>query len=322
MSKPHATELDQDLNTWDLSELASLYPTRGHSLSVSHHGEILQGAVEGADGRLRYGLVTLRCKIFSSEAVFLPDGDSKKIVVAPTWKVKAQRAAELALARLDGKCRGGRLLIRSNIPPRWGLGSSTSDVVAVIQAVANTFGVNISRELTAELAVQAEIASDSTMFGDRAVFFGFRDGHVIEDFGGRFPPLEVVGFNTDKGAGVDTLSQPLARYSAEEIEAHRSLVESLRLAVQLQDASLVGKVASASAHINQRHLPKCHYNYFEKLVERVGALGLQVAHSGTVVGLLFDPQASELEEKIEETRALLAEVGIASVWRFHTGNDF
>jgi uncharacterized protein involved in propanediol utilization len=259
--------------------------------------------------------------MFSSEAVFVPDGDTDSVVVAPTWKVKAQRAAELALARLDGNCRGGRLLIRSNIPPCWGLGSSTSDVVAVIQAVANTFGVNVSPELTAELAVQAEIASDSTMFGDRAVFFGFRDGHVIEDFGGRFPPLEVVGFNTDKGAGVDTLSQPLARYSIDEIEALRPLVDSLRVAVQLQDASLVGQVASASARINQRHLPKRHYDYFEKLVERVGALGLQVAHSGTVVGLLFDPQAIELEKKIEETRALLAEVGIVSVWRFQTGND-
>lgn len=321
MARPQATEMEQDLTAWNSSELASLYPHRGRSLSVSHHGEILQGAVERDDGRLRYGLVTLRCKIFLSEAFFVPDNDSNAVVVAPSWKVKAQRAAKLSLARLDGNCRGGHLLIRSNIPPCWGLGSSTSDVVAVIQAVANTFGVNISPELTAELAVQAEIASDSTMFGARAVFFGFRDGHVIEDFGGRLPPLEVVGFNTTKSAGVDTLSQPLARYSLEEIEVLRLLVESLRLAVQLQDASLVGKVASASARINQRHLPKHHYDYFEKLVERVGALGLQVAHSGTVAGLLFDPQASELEEKIEETRALLAEVGIASVWRFQTGND-
>jgi uncharacterized protein involved in propanediol utilization len=313
--------MEPDLTAWNASELANLYPNRGHSLSWSHHGEILQGAVEKDDGSLRYGLVTLRCNMFSSEAVFVPDGDIDAVVVAPTWKVKAQRAAELALARLDGNCRGGRLLIRSNIPPCWGLGSSTSDVVAVIQAVANTFGVSVSPELTAELAVQAEIASDSTMFGDRAVFFGFRDGHVIEDFGGCFPAFEVVGFNTDKGAGVDTLSQPLARYSTDEIEALRRLVDSLRLAVQLHDASLVGQVASASARINQRHLPKRHYDYFEKLVERVGALGLQVAHSGTVVGLLFDPQAIELEKKIEETRALLAEVGIVSIWRFQTGND-
>jgi uncharacterized protein involved in propanediol utilization len=321
MAKPQVSEMEQDLTVWNSSELASLYPNRGHSLSGSHHGEILQGAVEGNDGRLRYGLVTLRCKLFSSEAVFVPDAHTNGVVVAPSWKVKAQRAADLALSRLDGNCRGGRLLIRSNIPPCWGLGSSTSDVVAAIQAVANTFGANIFPELTAELAVQAEIASDSTMFGDRAVFFGFRDGHVIEDFGGRLPSLEVVGFNTDKGAGIDTLSQPLARYSIEEIEALRSLVESLRLAVQLQDASLVGKVASESARINQRHLPKHHYDDFEKLVARVGALGLQVAHSGTVVGLLFDPQTSELDEKIEETRALLAEVGIVSIWRFQTGND-
>ena len=320
MSKPRPTELEQNLVGWS-SESAGIYPHVGHGLSISHHGEILQGAVEEHDGRLRYGLVTLRCEIFSSAAVFVPESHSDGVIVEPAWRVKAQRAAELALARLDGDCRGGRLLIRSNIPPCWGLGSSTSDVIAVIQAVANTFSVKVSPEVMAELAVQAEFASDSTMFGNRAVFFGFRDGHVIEDFGGRLPPLDVVGFNTDMGAGVDTLSHPLARYTTNEIEALRPLVESLRQAIRLQDASLVGQVASTSARINQRHLPKRHYDFLENLVERVGALGLQVAHSGTVAGLLFDPQVTDLEEKIEETQALLLDVGIASIWRFQTGND-
>jgi uncharacterized protein involved in propanediol utilization len=330
MRKPQATEettnvarreMEQDCFGRDSAETASLSTQKGYGSSFAHHGEILQGMVEEGGGRLRHGLVSLRCKIFSSEATFVPDGGSR-VVVAPHWKVKARRAAELTLARFRQNCRGGRLFLRSNIPPCWGLGSSTSDVTATIQAVADILGLNLSAEVVADLSVQAEVASDSTMFDDRAVLFAFRDGYVIEDFGGRFPPLEVLGFNTDiTGAGVDTLSYPLALYTSEEIEALRPLVELLRQAVRAQDPRLIGEAASASARINQRRLPKCHYDYLEKLVERVGALGLQVAHSGTVAGLLFDPQAPEVQEQIGSTRALLAEVGIVSIWRFQTYND-
>jgi uncharacterized protein involved in propanediol utilization len=192
-------------------------------------------------------------------------------------------------------------------------------VTAAIRAVGDAFGLDIPAEVVAELAVQAEVASDSTMFEDRAVLFAFRGGYVIEDFGGRFPPLEVLGFNTDvTGSGVDTLSYPLALYTREEVEALRPLVELLRQAVRAQDPRLIGEAASASARINQAHLPKRHYDFLEKLVGRVGALGLQAAHSGTVAGLLFDPRDPAAEGRIEEARALLAEVGIDSVWRFQT----
>lgn len=313
-------EMEQDFLRRDSPEAADLYPRRGFGSSVAHHGEILQGAVEEGDGRLRHGLVSLRCKIFSSDASFVPAGGA--VVVKPGWKVKARRAAELALARLHPSCRGGRLTVSSNIPPRWGLGSSTSDVTAAIRAVAAAFGQNLPAEVVADLSVQAEVASDSTMFDDRAVLFAFRDGYVIEDFGGRLPPLEVFGFNTDvTGAGVDTLNYPLARYTRVEVEALRPLVELLRRAVRSQDPRLVGQVASASARINQRYLRMRHYDYLERLVGRVGALGLQVAHSGTVAGLLFDPQAPEVEEQIGHARALLSEIGIASAWRFQTHGD-
>lgn len=295
-------------------------PRAGQASTTAHHGEILQGVIEGEDGSLRHGLVTLRCRIFSSEATFEPGvGVGGAVAVTPGWKVKALRAAEVTLARYGRGGRGGLLCVRSNIPPCWGLGSSTSDVTAAIRAVGDAYGLDIPAEAVAGLAVEAEVASDSTMFDDRAVLFAFRGGYVIEDFGGRIPPLEVLGFNTDlTGAGVDTLSYPLARYTRDEVAALGPLVGELRRAVRAQDARLVGRVASASARINQSHLPKRNYDFLERLVERVGALGLQVAHSGTVAGLLFDPASPEVGARVEEARSLLAGAGIASAWRFRT----
>ena len=292
----------------------------GYASAQAHHGEILQGVVAGGDGRPHRILVSLSCVSQASEALFVLE-NCKHITVEPAWKIKSSRAADLTLEYGNSAQRGGRLQIRSKTPVCWGLGSSTSDVTATICAVADALGVCLSAEVVARLAVKAEIASDSLMFIDRAVLFAQREGAVIEDFGGAIPPLAVLGLNTDQtGRGVDTLKLKPARYSWWEIEAFRPLVGLMRQAVRTQDAKLVGQVASASARINQRFLPKPHFDELEKLVNKVDALGIQVAHSGTIVGLIFDPESDYIEQQIHCAREYLSEMGFRSIWRFQT-ND-
>ena len=53
----------------------------------------------------------------------------------------------------------------------------------------------------------------------------------------------------------------------------------------------------------------------------VGALGLQVVHSGTIVGLLFDPGSCSLSERIAEAPGCLAEIGIHSTCRLCTSTE-
>jgi uncharacterized protein involved in propanediol utilization len=296
-----------------LASEESTVPRVGRGFCIGHHGEIFQGVYVNDSGRLQRGLVSLTSPVFRAEAIFYPDAN-REVVVSPSWKQKAAHAAQLTLEHCTGPSSGGRLVIKNNIPPGWGLGSSTSDVTASIRAVADAVGMTFSPKAVADLAVRAETACDSVMFTERAVLFAQRKGQVLEEFSGQLPPVEVVGFNTDP-AGYDTLSAPPAHYSWWEIEAFRPLIGLLRKAVLTQDPKLVGRVASASARINQRHLPKPHFDRLEKLTAKVGAVGLQVAHSGTVVGLLFDPADATVNEQVAETREYLAEIGIASSWR-------
>lgn len=289
----------------------------GYAAATAHHGELFQGVVEGPDGRLLRGLVSLPCDIFKSEAVFHPDA-SGVLKVDPVWKIKARKAVELTLAHTGRSGRGGTLRIRSTIPVGWGLGSSTSDVTAAIRAVADAFGERIEPQAIATLAVKAESASDSIMFGDRVVFFAQREGAVIEDLKGVLPGLEVLGFNTDH-AGVDTLSHTPAQYTWWEVEAFRPLAGLLRRAVATQNPHLVGQVATASAHLNQQHLPKPHFESIKRVADRVGALGIQVAHSGTVVGLLFDAQDERRSGRIRDARRMVNDMGFGQTWRFRTG---
>jgi len=291
-------------------------PLFGYGQSMAHHGEILQGVFEGPDGLPHRGLVTLPCQTLRSFAIFAAEAGAG-LRVEPSWRVKALRAARLTLDLLEQHDVGGQLTIRANIPVRWGLGSSTSDVLAAIRAIAYAFETRLQPKVVAEIAVRSEVASDSLMFEDRAVLFAQRDGLVLEDFSRELPPIDVLGFNADgTGNGVDTLLLPPAEYSWWEVQAFRPLVGLLRRAIHDQDARLLGQVASASARINQRYLAKPRFDAIERLVEESGAVGLQVAHSGSVLGFLFDALAHDKDGQIELAHARLGELGFPWIWHF------
>ena len=294
------------------------HPVQGRGQAIGHHGEILQGVFECPEGTLHRALVTLPCRTLRSTATFVPSS-GPGVAVDPAWKVKALRAAHLTLDHLGFPDQGGTLVIHGNAPTCWGLGSSTSDVTAAIRAVGQAFRVQLDPVATASIAVQAEVASDSVMFEDRTVLFAQREGIVLEDFELRLPALDVVGFNSDpSGRGVDTLVMLPAVYGSWEVEMFRPLLGLLRRALCEQDASLLGLVASASARINQSHLPKPYFDRLERLVESVGAVGLQVAHSGSVVGLLFDSAVSAKEERMAAAEAAITDLSFPKPWRFST----
>lgn len=289
----------------------------GVGKAPGHHGEILQGAFESA-GRLVRALVTLPYNAARTEVQARLSPTTAPIVVTPSWKTKAAKAARLTLDAIDRNCHSATLTIRSSLPVSRGFGSSTSDVTATIDAVLNAAGVNLSAPERASLAVQAEIASDPLMF-DRVTLFAHREGRLLEDFETPFPQIAVLGLSTSSdGTGVDTLKHPPARYSAEELHWLRGLRTALRNALQSEDVEGIAWVASMSAQINQRHLPVPRFNSLLRLVENTPALGIQVAHSGDIAGLLFP--ADTAPEVLAGVRVQLAQLGIAETW-IHVVSD-
>lgn len=294
-------------------------PTEATASAVSHHGELLQGAFDVGGGEPVRALVTLVRADLGAVARFVPRRGAL-LTVAPAWKSKAERAVRCALASVGAADHGGHLELSDEIPLGYGLGSSTSDVVAAIRAVTRAFGAPASPAAIARLAVEAEVASDSIMFEDRVVLFAQREGRIVEDLGPAWPSLVVLGFNTDPSErGIPTLDLQLPAYSWQELQMFKPLLGLLRAAVAVQSACYLGRVATASARINQRHLPKPRFDELERVAEATGAVGIQVAHSGTVAGLLFDPAVDDLEPRLEAADRALAELGFAPSWRFTAG---
>jgi uncharacterized protein involved in propanediol utilization len=134
---------------------------------------------------------------------------------------------------------------------------------------------------------------------------------VLETLGHRLPPMIVVGCDTEPGARVDTLRLQPADYDDREIGAFQVLRAGLRRAVATEDVALLGRVATASARISQRFLPKPHLEALLELCLRCGGSGIQVAHSGTVAGLIFDPRRPGVNAGVQHCLSGIEELGLA-----------
>ncbi|MFB7369277.1 GHMP kinase [Streptomyces sp. NPDC056222] len=296
----------------------------GTGCAPCHHGEILQGVFLDADGRRCAGLVTLPMAGPGSSAEFVPHPGTAPdaLTVAPADRTKAAQAAVLAVAecaeRAGLPCCGGELRISGDIPVGLGMGSSTSDVIATVRAVADAYGLRLAPETVARLAVSAELASDPLMLDGRPVLFAQREGRVLEVLGPALPPLVVVGCTLGGGAPVDTLALPVREAADADIRDFERLRTLLRRAVATGDARLLGEVATASARRGQQVLGHTEFDALTAIARRVGAAGVQIAHSGAVAGVLFDAAAPGLRYRVRSCLRALDAHGIPATRAFTT----
>ena len=273
---------------------------RGRARAPGTCGELAQGMLGG-----NHVQVTCPIDMYSTASVELLEGEGK--VCGPDDSPKARRAVELALAFL-GHSGGGhtdghadvdaRLHLQSPLPRSKGMGSSTADVAAAVVATAEALSVHVSPDDVARIALKVE-PSDGLMLPGIALF-DHRDGKVVQllgpapamrilvlDFGGTLP---TVSFNAvDRTVALKRLEPRLT-------EAVALITEGLRAG----DVELIGRGATLSTQLHQQVLPKPQLSQVLEFAHRVGAAGVNVAHSGTVLGVLFSDDGSLVDRAVQE----------------------
>jgi len=256
-------------------------------------GELVQGqTVAGEDF-----LVTFPIELWSEVTVVLNDSGT---VDAPTNKPKSKRMVELALKRLGLPDMGARLDVDCRLPEGRGLASSTADVVATARAVADATGLHLEPGEIAELAIQIE-PSDGVMWDD-VVAFNHRAGRLLRLLG-RLPDMRVLGI--DLGGTVDTVAfnRRPKDYTQEERQHCQEALDAVAEAIADLNVRGIGEACTISARIHQRVLPKPELDTLLEVCVESGGAGVNVAHSGTVVGLIFEPTN---ERGLAYARELLA----------------
>jgi uncharacterized protein involved in propanediol utilization len=289
--------------------------TAGH-----HHGEILQGGLR-VGGEVVACLVTMPVGGVGSRVRYVSLGVGLDVV--PAWKNKAGRAAGLALAAI-GAPVAGRLEIECSVATGVGLGSSTCDVVAAIRAVCGAYGVQLDAGRVAGIAVEAEGAVDPIMFDGEMVLFAQRHGRVLESFGSWTPRYAVLSIDTDLGeGGIDTLSLPTPQYTDADLAAFENMIGRAREAFQRRDPVTLAAIATESATLNQRFVPMRKFWEIRDLAASYPALGVQISHSGTVAGILFDARSigGSDDALVEEVTARVRSLGVRPRGLFVSGAE-
>lgn len=242
-------------------------------------GELVQGMLGDS-----HFLVTCPIDYFARARVSLyENGDGLE---APADCPKSAAALRATLSRLGQGQLSGKLIINSPIPRSKGMGSSSADVTATIAATALALGEELTPETMANIAVSME-PSDGVMFPGIALL-DHREGNIIQVLGPP-PPMEIVAL--DFGGTVDTVEFNAVDRRSQWKSIQAEVDEALRLVktgIQEKDPGLIGRGASISSRSSQAVLFKPQLPEVLEFAESVGAVGVNVGHSGTVIGILLD----------------------------------
>ena len=268
-------------------------------------GELAQGVIEGI-----HFLVTCPVDFYSRVKVDIySDGPG---VEAPEDCDKAAAAVRRTLFHLKNAKVRAKLTINNPIPRGKGMASSSADLAAAIAATGLALGEEISPYQIAQIALSIE-PTDGIMIPGVALF-DHRAGIIRESLGPP-PPMEIVAL--DLGGTVDTVQFNMVDRFQRWQSVDEQTGEALRLlrhGIAEQDPALVGRGASISAEASQTVLAKPRLAEVKEFAESVGAVGVNVGHSGTIMGVLLD--ARERRGKSTYHKALSAFPDAESVYHF------
>ncbi|MFB6560157.1 MULTISPECIES: kinase [unclassified Streptomyces] len=273
----------------------------GSGSAFGTFGELLQGALPHPQGDF---LVTFPLARWAT-ARFHPSPGRPGVQVRPAHKAKSRRVAEAVLAAL-GTADGGLLEVAGDLPEGKGLASSSADLVATVRAVGAAHGREFTPAETEDFLRGIEPA-DGVMY-DEIVAFHHREVRLGRRLG-VLPPLTVVAH--DEGGQVDTVAhnRGARAIDAADREEYALLLDRLTDAVARGDLQEVGAVATRSAEMNARRRRRAGFAELHALCREVDGLGLVLAHSGTMLGVLLEANDPALAGKTEHIRAGCAALG-------------
>jgi uncharacterized protein involved in propanediol utilization len=269
----------------------------GKGKAFGTFGELLQGI----DGKTDLDfLVTFPVQMYSY-ATFRVDSEMDSLQVIPSHKKKSLQLASQIL--LDyGYPVTGQLEICSEMPEGKGLASSSADLVATARAIEDCFNIQMTHSYL--LSIMRKIEPTDGVMYPGVVSFYHRKVELCR-FLGTLPQLTVVGI--DEGGQVDTvqfnhLPKPFTPSEKKEYHLlHRTIIR----AIAEQDVELIGKVSTRSAQLNQKIRHKKLLKPVLRISEKIGAIGVAVAHSGTYLGILLDPRRQDYSSQLEQTRQMM-----------------
>lgn len=267
-------------------------------------GELIQGMM----GEVNF-LVT--CPVNCYSLVSIKKNKSGNISVNVSGKIKLLSAVRetIKMYNLDNES-GYEIILESDLPIGKGMASSTADMTAAIIATGIINNKYLSENEIAKILLKIE-PSDG-IFYQGVVAFDHIHGSYYEKVGDAFKANFLI---YDYGGEVDTIrfnSDPdLKKKNIEKIPVIEKAYFMIKESFVNKDIKKLGEAITLSSLENQKILYKENLEDIIKLAYSCDAYGVNIAHSGTLIGILNDEktQTENLKTTIKEKYPKLTLLG-------------
>ncbi|MDH6363390.1 L-threonine kinase [Enterococcus sp. PF1-24] len=263
-------------------------------------GELIQGWVGDSQKLVSYGINSFSWATIAEGSQKLKTADKK------AWLALQKSLHKLNLPAAEAENLS--LHIYSELPIAKGMASSTADIAATCLAVAEYYQRELAIEDIIEICLEIE-RTDSTLFSSLTLFEQ-EFGKVRESSGWR-PNFYVLVLEPEERIATDTFhSQATSQLFYQQRYQFRAVYEKYLAAVEEKSIQKLGTAASESATLNQGILAKPFFEELLMIKEHFQLMGINVAHSGSVVGLM-------IAEK-EQIQPVLREIENSPIRDFYT----
>lgn len=190
------------------------------------------------------------------------------------------------------ECRNISLQINSDIPVGKGMASSTADIGATIKATLSLINKSLSNEDIAKLA--AKIEPTDSIYLDKNSIFNPITGETIKSLG-NIENGKVIILEPKKTLSTKRI-RSIPDYNERKIRNKETIKEAFDLLEQgmtKNDLNLIGRASTLSSLANENIHRKYQLNKIIEISNSYGAYGVNIAHSGTVIGIIIDRDMNE-----------------------------
>ena len=270
-------------------------------------GEFVQGIVDRDEYLCSYAI-----DLYSTAEV---EEKLNNINIGPS---KSRKAIEAVFKKFNipiEESKNISLKIKSKIPVGKGMASSTADIGATIGATLGLIKKELSNEEIAKLA--STIEPTDSIYIEKNNIFNPLNGEVIK-YLGNIQDSRVVILEPNRTLNTMRIRKT-PNYKKIKIKNKDIIKISFNLleeGIKNNDLYSIGKASTFSSLANENIHQKEGLEKIIEISKNYGAYGVNVAHSGTVIGILID-------KYMNDTRLieLLRNAGLDSVYKkIYTSN--
>ena len=241
-------------------------------------GEFVQGILDNEEYLSSYAINLFSVATLEESKDIINKGPSK-----------SRRAMELVFEKFNIPIEDTKnisLNIKSQIPIGKGMASSTADIGATIKATLSMLNKTLTGEEISKLAVKIE-ATDSLLLNQHSIFNPLTAD--VKKYLGGINDTKVVILEPD-----DILNTKLIRtmpdyksYKMQNKEIIKTSFDLLDEGLLKNDLNLIGRACTYSGLANENIHKKPFLKEIIEISDRFGCYGVNIAHSGTVIGVLM-----------------------------------